>query len=340
MAETPKTKMEERQAIIELYDDPKILNIPYTSKTTSEQIVISICKQLSIGPLTRHLFALRINSTNTKEKYWLPLNASLVHPRYEFRIRYKIDNLTKLKKTDLKAYDYYFQQARHDVRSYCITDINYDTVKRELIGLGVTDMYRALVEKNLQVENVLDDYKKFISKEVLKHHKFFIKKPIRDSLMAIVKHGHDAWFVKGEYLNGLNAMAPEYLTEEYTVIMETDGVAKRVCVRVSPYHKDYPGIRICNAIESPNQKIEWEHISSIEDLCFISISKEGIVEISRKEGIPTYLKFDSAIATDSFVSLLDGYYRLMVKWTFNLCVGITTPSLRQLHELKCHGPVG
>jgi len=42
----------------------------------------------------------------------------------------------------------------------------------------------------------------------------------------------------------------------------------------------------------------------------------------------------------SFVSLLDGYYRLMVKWTFNLCNDVPTPSLQKLYALKCHGPVG
>lgn len=42
----------------------------------------------------------------------------------------------------------------------------------------------------------------------------------------------------------------------------------------------------------------------------------------------------------SFVSLLDGYYRLMVKWIFNLCKDIVTPSLQRLYAMKCHGPVG
>lgn len=85
---------------------------------------------------------------------------------------------------------------------------------------------------------------------------------------------------------------------------------------------------------------QWEQISAIEDLCFISISQDGTVQISRKNGIPTYLKFESFQIMQSFISLLDGYYRLMVKWTFNLCKEMLTPTLKRLHELKCHGPVG
>lgn len=30
----------------------------------------------------------------------------------------------------------------------------------------------------------------------------------------------------------------------------------------------------------------------------------------------------------------------MVKWTFNLCKELATPSLKTLHLRKCHGPVG
>lgn len=53
------------------------------------------------------------------------------------------------------------------------------------MGLGVTDMYRAMLQTGKTKENMVNDYKKFIPKEVLKHHKFFVKKPINDSLQKI-----------------------------------------------------------------------------------------------------------------------------------------------------------
>lgn len=64
------------------------------------------------------------------------------------------------------------------------------------------------------------------------------------------------------------------------------------------------------------------------------------LELSRKNGIPSYLKFSNINVLMSFVSLLDGYYRLMVKWTFNLCKDVPTPALQRLYLWKCHGPVG
>jgi len=64
------------------------------------------------------------------------------------------------------------------------------------------------------------------------------------------------------------------------------------------------------------------------------------VEISRKNGIPIVFKFKSLDVANSFVALLDGYYRLTEKWTFNLCKDVFTPSLTKLRTLKCHGPIG
>jgi len=68
--------------------------------------------------------------------------------------------------------------------------------------------------------------------------------------------------------------------------------------------------------------------------------KDSTVEISRKNGIPIGFKFKMLESANSFVSLLDGYYRLSEKWTFNLCKDLFTPSLVKLRTLKCHGPVG
>ena len=68
--------------------------------------------------------------------------------------------------------------------------------------------------------------------------------------------------------------------------------------------------------------------------------QDSTVEVSRKNGIPSYLEFNEKSVLMSFVSALDGYYRLSIKWTFNLCGDAITPSLERLHRLKCHGPVG
>lgn len=62
--------------------------------------------------------------------------------KYDFRLRFKPSSLHRLKQVDIKAYDYYFLQARSDVMDSNVPDIVYERHKQELIGLGVSDMYR------------------------------------------------------------------------------------------------------------------------------------------------------------------------------------------------------
>lgn len=43
---------------------------------------------------------------------------------------------------------------------------------------------------------------------------------------------------------------------------------------------------------------------------------------------------------ESFVSCISGYYRLMVKWSMDLCPKLVSPWLKYLNEHKLHGPIG
>lgn len=62
------------------------------------------------------------------------------------------------------------------------------------------------------------------------------------------------------------------------------------------------------------------------------------MEVSRINGVPQYFLMGSEEALKSCVGALNGYYRLMEKWTFDLCGEFPTPSLEKLKSLRCHGP--
>lgn len=176
---------------IHLAIDNKTTQVPYIETTTAEDVCIMICKLIGIGPIARHLFALR---THSKQVFLMPSQTFKDKKHtYDFRIRYKVANINHLKKIDIRAYDYYFHQARNDVLDNNIPDLVFEKFRRELVGLGVTDMYRVMLEKDIPQETVESDYKKYIPKEVLKRHAFFIKKPVHESLGKIRKAGYDVW---------------------------------------------------------------------------------------------------------------------------------------------------
>ncbi|CAH1103307.1 unnamed protein product [Psylliodes chrysocephalus] len=314
--------------------DSKCIAVPYNKTTTAEDVCIYICKQLNIGSLTRHLFALRVSG---KTNFLMPAATFSEKPvPLDFRMRFKVANIIKLRNFDQHTYNYYFHQARTDVLDNKIPDIIYEKHRSEIVGLGITDMYRVMLEKDISKEAVENDYKKYFPKEVLKRHPFFMRKPIRDHLTKLSKSVYDASYVKTEYLKQLESIAPEYLIENYKACVDQEGSIYNIYLKVNPYHSTEPGIRYC----IDPKKGDWQLICSIEDVVFVSIRADNTTEISRKTGIPFYLKFDFADTLRSFISLLDGYYRLTCKWTFNICKDVYTPSLQKLHAMKCHGPVG
>lgn len=119
-----------------------------------------------------------------------------------------------------------------------------------------------MVEKQVPREIVESDYKKYIPKECIKRHSFFIKKPIHNALGRI--SGHDATYVKKQYLNQFECMAPNYPYEEYKALMDK-GITNppsRVLLRINSSEVTY-----CE-VDTNNQ---WTTLCAIEDLCFVSI---------------------------------------------------------------------
>uniref|UniRef100_A0A672PYV3 Tyrosine-protein kinase n=1 Tax=Sinocyclocheilus grahami TaxID=75366 RepID=A0A672PYV3_SINGR len=73
-------------------------------------------------------------------------------------------------------------------------------------------------------------------------------------------------------------------------------------------------------------------------------SKEGtnmnrIVSINRQDGKTLELVFSSSMEALSFVSLIDGYYRLTTDAHHYLCKDVVPPHLLEAIESYCHGPI-
>ncbi|XP_025075484.1 tyrosine-protein kinase hopscotch [Pogonomyrmex barbatus] len=326
--------MEDNQCVSLIYmaNCDKPVKIAFTIGEPIEYLCMKVCCIFKISPLARYLFALQSYST----KLWFPYGHILKEDsekRFNFRLRFKPSSMNRLKEIDLNAYNYYFEQVRRDVLDNNVPDIIYEKHKHELIGLGVSDMYRVMLEDKLSREIVESDYKKYIPKECIKRHAFFIRKPIHNALTKL--SGYDAAYVKEQYLKQFERMAPNYPYEEYTAIMDKDlsNIKIKVLLRITIEQIRYCEIDIGT----------WKTVCTIADISTLSIGKNNTVLIGRRTGIPFCILFDTKALLLSFVSALDGYYRLSIKWNFNLCSGdpsTITPSLEKLQKLRCHGPVG
>ncbi|KAK3088870.1 hypothetical protein FSP39_024808 [Pinctada imbricata] len=84
--------------------------------------------------------------------------------------------------------------------------------------------------------------------------------------------------------------------------------------------------------------------SRIEDFHSVSIipavqSTAVNVHLDRSEGHSQVLGFTSMEVAESFVSGLNGYYRLLSDYYMSLCQQVEPPSQKTLTDLRCHGPV-
>ncbi|KAG6456774.1 hypothetical protein O3G_MSEX009942 [Manduca sexta] len=196
-------------------------------------------------------------------------------------------------------------------------------------------MTRAIAEEKLQLNDVVRNYKKYVPKEIVRRHGPVPKKYAHACLPQLCAVGHNVNYVKNLYLQQLYGLAPNYLAEEFdNVFWQNGGDVIPVRVMVTPFHPHQPGIRLYNTL-----KREWFHACTIEELIYLTRNGDNSLELSRR-GTPIFLKFKTEEQISSFISVCDGYYRLMVKWTFNLSKDDETPSLKDLQRIKCHGPVG
>jgi serine/threonine protein kinase len=146
---------------------------------------------------------------------------------------------------------------------------------------------------------------------------------------------------KEEYIRALTCdshIIPNYHAEYYESKLEIS------CRHVMHILLKFDPLTHCLMVRRMHAKDiprNWERMCSIEELCFVSVQSNSLsVQIARKNGVPQSLIFASQASLQSFVSLLDGYYRLSEKWFFSICRDISSPLLTHLKSRKWHGPVG
>ncbi|XP_013776331.1 tyrosine-protein kinase JAK2-like [Limulus polyphemus] len=323
---------------IYLYTYTTPLLLPGDKIYIAEDLCIYAAKACHIGPVGRHLFSLWC----PQEAVWLSLSKRIDSSKgkkwkLHFRIRFKPPSIKQLKTfTDENTFNYYFHQMRSDFLSGKIPEVLKKNFFEKALGLAVTDMVRDLLVQKLQPQDKKINYCEFLPQD-LRKNKFWISRPVHKALLQCWQNSkQNVDFVKEEYMQQLYELVPNYGYEVFKAQVDEEGKVWMVNLQVDPYCSEQPGL----SMYIDGSKNTKRHICTIEDLCFISMRNDGTVEINRRNGIPQHFRFNGVDVMHSFISLLDGYYRLIEKWTFNLCKELATPSLLSLKSMKAHGPVG
>ncbi|XP_072537342.1 tyrosine-protein kinase JAK2 [Salminus brasiliensis] len=342
------------------------LSIP-TGHVTAESICVLAAKNSGILPVFHHLFALASEDLS----YWYPPThvfkseeSVTVHYRVRFffsgwfgegskaTYRYSLTTGRICAVLDYCVIDYLFAQSRSDFvfgRGGVSPPLS---AMQECLGMAVLDLWRQAKERNRSPREVCRavSYKSCLPethREDIQRMSRLARYQIRKTLKRFLqKLGHCSAgerSLKLKYLMELSAVEPNYGSECFTVRRsrwlqrpETQSVT---VVRVS-------GEGGLQTRSDDGQ--EWQTFCDFPQITDINIKRVGqeqlpaegrVVTLTRQDDRCLEVEFQTLAEALSFVSLIDGYFRLTTDSSHYFCSEVAPPSLLQDLESHCHGPI-
>ncbi|XP_062874436.1 tyrosine-protein kinase JAK2 isoform X2 [Trichomycterus rosablanca] len=331
-----------------------------------EQLAIEAAKEIGVSPVYFNLFGLYRES----DRVWLSPNYILhldesAKENLIFRIRFYFPGwyscggsrayrygFTKGSESsvmDDHVMAYLFAQWRSDFVNGWVKLSNNHETQEECLGMAVLDIMRIAKEKQCSPLDIYSaiSYKSFLPKDMrvqIQDYHFVTRKRIRYRFRKVVQQFSQCRAtprdLKLKYLINLEALDSGFYTERFQV---KEASAGQVVIIVSADQ----GLQWCREKQKDAQPEELQTYCDFPHVIDISIrqaSKEGanksrVVSINKQDGKTLELEFTSQAEALSFVSLIDGYYRLTTDAHHYLCKDVVPPRLLEVIENYCHGPI-
>ncbi|XP_074641665.1 tyrosine-protein kinase JAK2-like [Tubulanus polymorphus] len=316
---------------------------PEKKEFTIEELIVRAAEFINISPAVVNLFGL----VNLDMKTWIPSNKRITIPSavtasndendatdikfiYRWRYRFPTDNLQdKIERTDQAALSYIFYQMQDDFISDRLIDLYNQQIEVEkALGLSVLCAVCYASSENKTYEQLKKKSLTFIPLKTRKNFEHISLIKMKANYYEILKQnfGQTTSVTRRRFMKGFLKDASDYLTEEFVLSDEK-------ILRVS-----YEGV-----FEYQNGQTQM--VCTIDDLMNCnSMEDEMTVLINTKTPRPPKLfKFLKVEQAETFLSCLDGYYRLISDYYTQPCSTrhgiIGPPSLSRLKRLRCHGPI-
>uniref|UniRef100_A0AAY4DW83 Tyrosine-protein kinase n=2 Tax=Denticeps clupeoides TaxID=299321 RepID=A0AAY4DW83_9TELE len=331
----------------------------------AEELCINAAIECGVSPMYCNLFALMREC----DRIWFPpnhvfkLDAS-ANEKLLFRIRFSFPGwhssgankayrygVTKGSETPLlddTVMAYLFAQWRSDfVNGWLSVPISHET-QEECLGMAVLDMMRLAKESGQSPVDIYNanSYKSFLPKEMraqIQDYHIVTRKRIRYRFKKFIQQFCQcraaARELKLKYLVNLELIQPAFYSEHFQVTEHSTG---EVTIIVTGNH----GIQWSQTkdLEEKKDLQTYCDFPEIIDISIKQANREGsnesrIVTINRQDNQTLELEFHSLDEGLSFVSLIDGYYRLTADAHHYLCKEVAPPRLLEGIQSFCHGPV-
>uniref|UniRef100_A0AAX7UQF0 Tyrosine-protein kinase n=1 Tax=Astatotilapia calliptera TaxID=8154 RepID=A0AAX7UQF0_ASTCA len=270
--------------------------------------------------------------------------------KVHFRVRWVLTRDRISPVLDYSVIDYLFAQVNKAGIAPPLT------LQEECLGLAVLDLWRMAKERNQSVRELCKtvSYKSCLPMS----HRHDIQKRnrldryrIRNTLKRFLKKlgncSVDECSLKLKYLIELSGIEPSVGTETFQVNHSSSHPKSDFSlVRVT----GETGIQTAGSINNSQvlSRVEWQTFCDFQEIIDISIQRvcheqvpqdSRMVTITRKDDSCLEVKFQSLKEALSFVSLVDGYFRLTTDSSHFFCQDIAPPSILEGIKNHCHGPI-
>ncbi|KAF4077201.1 hypothetical protein AMELA_G00205350 [Ameiurus melas] len=331
----------------------------------AEELCIKAAKECGVSPVYLSLFGLMRES----DRVWYPPNHVFkvdesTNDKLLFRIRFYFPGwygrgsshahrYGVTKSSEAPVFDdvttaYLFAQWRSDFVDGSVNIPVTHDAQEECLGLAVLDMMRIAKEKGCSPIRIYhnNSYKSFLPKAIRAHiqrYHIVTRKRIRYRFRRFVERLRRCRAPVTElmlkYVASLEVLQPGFYTERFLVSQPVIGM---VTIVVTGNH----GIQWTkgkDAGDGQNLQVYCD-FPDVIDISIKQASKDGSVEsrivtINRQDSQTLELEFSSLSEALSFVSLIDGYYRLTTDAHHYLCKEVAPPRLLEAIQCNCHGPV-
>uniref|UniRef100_A0A8C8VN55 Tyrosine-protein kinase n=1 Tax=Pelusios castaneus TaxID=367368 RepID=A0A8C8VN55_9SAUR len=346
-------------------DSASVLTFPF-GEYLAEELCVVAAKACGILPVYHSLFALATEDL----KCWFPPNHVFTVDNSSghivvYRIRFFFPNWLGLGKSyrfgllndrasavlDCPTINYLFAQSRSDFISGHMEGALSMQIQEECLSLAVLDMLRMVKERKWSLEEIFSyvSYKSCIP-ETLRHQiqqcSFLTRKRIRrkfqQSLQKISSCQADDQHLKLKYLMDLEKLERAWVEESFLVRSPSGSEGCQEEQRV---------IHV-----SGESGIFWSHsgdknrqpfcdFPEIADISIKQASRDSnpvenrIVTVTKTDNRILEVEFLTLQEALSFVSLIDGYYRLTADAHHYFCKEVAPPRLLENMENQCHGPI-
>uniref|UniRef100_A0A7N6AIS6 Tyrosine-protein kinase n=1 Tax=Anabas testudineus TaxID=64144 RepID=A0A7N6AIS6_ANATE len=332
---------------------------------SAENICIQAGKKCGILPVYQSLFGL----ASADLSFWYPpshiFNTDenvhvLFRVRYVSRTSYRY-SLTRDRISpvfDCCVIDYLFAQLRSD---FIASEAGVSpplSAQEECLGLAVLDLWRMAKERHQIVTPNLILFSCSYKSCLPKSHRHDIQKRnrldryrIRNTLKRFLKKigncSVDECSLKVKYLIELAGIVPSLGSEIFQVNPSaSQSNSTFTLMRVT----GETGIQTSGtfSLTLTCNQIDWQTFCNFQEITDINIKRvchehvpqdSRIVTITRKDDRCLEAKFQSLKEALSFVSLVDGYFRLTTDSSHYFCQDIAPPSILESIKNHCHGPI-